>query len=439
MAGGTWTTPNKVRPGVYTHISSQEQPIGRVGERGIAALGLSLPWGEPQKMITVTPGTNLFEVLGYDISAPQLLAVKEVLKRAGTLLLYRLNSGTQATGTTAGLKVTARYGGERGNDIQIVIENAVDETGKFVVSTLLNGKVVNKQLVSSAQDLKPNLYVEFAPETGDLAATAGFSLTGGANGTVTNQEHVDFLAALEVQDFQTVGLLSSDATLKSLYTAFSKRLREQEGKKVQAVLSDYPVADYEGIISVKNGVILTDGTVIDKVKAVAWVTGATAAAAVNESLTYAAYDEAVDTDIRMSHTEIEAALTNGEFLFSYSGGKAVVEQDINSFTSIEPAKARHFSKNRVVRVLDGIANDLKLLFEKSYIGKVDNNVDGRTLFWAECAAYFTSLQHIGAIQNFNANEDIVVTPGSEGDVLFVDIKVQPVDAIEKVYMKVKVV
>lgn len=439
MAGGTWTTPNKVRPGVYTQISSQEEPIGRVGERGIAALGLSLPWGEPHKMLRITPGTNLTEVLGYDSTAPQLLAVKEILKRAGTLLLYRLNSGTQATGTTAGLKVTARYGGERGNDIQIVIENAVDDTGKFVVSTLLNGKVVNKQLVSSAEDLKPNLYVEFAPETGDLAATAGFSLTGGANGTVTNQEHVDFLAALEVQDFQTVGLLSSDVTLKSLYTAFIKRLREQEGKKVQAVLSDYPVADYEGIISLKNGVILTDGTVVDKVKAVAWVTGATAAAAVNESLTYAAYDEAVDTDIRMSHTEIEAALTNGEFLFSYSGGKAVVEQDINSFTSIEPAKARHFSKNRVVRVLDGIANDLKLLFEKSYIGKVDNNVDGRTLFWAECAAYFTSLQHIGAIQNFNANEDIVVTPGTEGDVLFVDIKVQPVDAIEKVYMKVKVV
>ncbi|MGM1048653.1 MAG: phage tail sheath family protein [Bacillota bacterium] len=439
MAGGTWTTTNKVRPGVYTQISSQEQPIGRVGERGIAALGLSLPWGEPHKMLRITPGTNLTEVLGYDVTAPQLLAVKEVLKRAGTLLLYRLNSGTQATGTAAGLKVNARYGGERGNDIQIVIENAVDDNGKFVVSTLLNGKVVNKQLVSSTQDLKSNLYVEFTPETGDLEATAGFSLTGGANGTVTNQEHVDFLAALEVQDFQTVGLLSSDATLKSLYTAFIKRLREQEGKKVQAVLSDYPVADYEGIISVKNGVILTDGTVVDKVKAVAWVTGATAAAAVNESLTYAAYDEAVDTDIRMSHTEIEAALTNGEFLFSYSGGKAVVEQDINSFTSIEPAKARHFSKNRVVRVLDGIANDLKLLFEKSYIGKVDNNVDGRTLFWAECAAYFTSLQHIGAIQNFNANEDIVVTPGTEGDVLFVDIKVQPVDAIEKVYMKVKVV
>ncbi|KKO50969.1 phage tail sheath family protein [Paenibacillus sp. DMB20] len=439
MAGGVWTTPNKVRPGVYTQISSQEQPVGRVGDRGTTALALSLPWGEPHKILTITPGTNLLEVLGYPVTAPQLLAVKEVLKRAGKLLLYRLNSGVQAAGTTSGLKVTAKYGGERGNDIQIVIENAVDDPGKFVVSTLLSGKSMDKQVVSSAKELKPNLYVTFTPETGELAATAGFVLTGGANGSVTNQEHVDFLAALEVQEFQTVGLLSSDSTLKPLYTAYIKRLRDQEGKKVQAVLSDYPMAGYEGIISVKNGVILSDGTIIDKVQAIAWVAGATAAAAVNESLTYDAYDDAVDTDIRLSHTELEAALVGGEFVFSYSGGKAIIEQDINTFTEFTPSKARHFAKNRVVRVLDGIANDLKRIFEQSFIGKVDNNVDGRTLFWAECASYFASLQNIGAIQNFQANEDIIVTPGTEGDILFVDIKVQPVDAIEKVYMKVKVV
>lgn len=156
MAGGTWTTPNKVRPGVYTQISSQEQPIGRVGERGIAALGLSLPWGEPHKILTIKPGTNLVEVLGYDITAPQLLSVKETLKRAGTLLLYRLNSGVQAAGSVAGLKATALYGGERGNDIQIVVENAVDDPGKFVVSTLLSGKAVDKQLVASAAELQPN-------------------------------------------------------------------------------------------------------------------------------------------------------------------------------------------------------------------------------------------------------------------------------------------
>ena len=313
MAGGTWTTPNKVRPGVYTQISSQEQPIGRVGERGTAALGLSLPWGEPNKILTIKPGTNLVEVLGYDITSPQLLAVKEVLKRAGTLLLYRLNSGTQAAGSVAGLKVNALYGGERGNDLQIVVENAVDDPGKFVVSTLLSGKAVDKQLVASAAELEANLYVTFAPDTGDLAATAGFALTGGVNGTVTNQEHVDFLAALEVQDFQTVGLLSADPTLETLYTAFVKRLREQEGKKVQAVLSDYSAADYEGVISVKNGVVLTNGTVVDKVKAVAWVTGATAAAAVNESLTYAAYDEAVDTDVRRATPRLKRRSRKASF------------------------------------------------------------------------------------------------------------------------------
>ena len=60
---------------------------------------------------------------------------------------------------------------------------------------------------------------------------AGFALTGGANGTVTNQEHVDFLAALEVQDFQTVGLLSADPTPVPVYRVrqAASRARRQEG------------------------------------------------------------------------------------------------------------------------------------------------------------------------------------------------------------------
>ena len=154
MAGGTWTTPNKVRPGVYTQISSHEQLIGRVGERDCGT-GLHYPWGEPHNILTIKPGTNLVEVLGYDITAPQLLTVKRsILKRAGTLLLYRLNSGTQAPAFGCGLKVTALYGGERGNDLQIVVENAVDDPGKFVVSTLLSGKAVDKHLVASAPELR---------------------------------------------------------------------------------------------------------------------------------------------------------------------------------------------------------------------------------------------------------------------------------------------
>lgn len=73
-----------------------------------------------------------------------------------------------------------------------------------------------------------------------------------------------------------MGLVSQDNTLKALYSSFVRRLRDTEGKKVQAVLSDYATAGHEGVISVKNGVVLSDGTAINNIHAVAWVAGATA-------------------------------------------------------------------------------------------------------------------------------------------------------------------
>lgn len=440
MAGGTWTTQNKVRPGVYVNVASNGSVSGKMGERGTAALALTLPWGQAGVILKLTAQDDFQKKLGYDLTGAELLPVREVLKRAGTLLLYRLNQGVKAAVTNNGVQVTALYGGERGNALKIVIEKNIDDNAQFDVRTLLENTEVDKQTVATAAGLTANDYVEFKPNgPGALTLTAGMPLVGGANGTVTNAEHSDFLAELEVQDFQTVGLVSQDNTLKALYSAYVKRLRNTEGKKVQAVLSDYATADHEGIISVANGVVLSDGTVVDKAHAVAWVAGATAAAAVNESLTYQAYDDAVDADVRFSHSETVAALTDGELLFTYNGGRAVVEQDINTFTSFSPDKGKAFSKNRVLRVLDGISGDLKRIFENYFIGKLPNNEDGRALFWSQCVTYMNDLQNLGAIENFNAQSDIVVTPGADSDSVVLDVAVKPVDSVEKVYMKVKVV
>lgn len=440
MAGGTWTTQNKVRPGVYVNVASNQSAIGKMGERGITALALALNWGPSGVIAKITPQDDVDKLFGYELEHPTMVPVREALKRAGTLLLYRLNEGVKAAVTGSGLQVTAKYGGERGNDISVVIEKNTENNALFDVKTLLNRVEKDKQTVATAEELTANDYTLFLKNGAEgLKLTAGMPLIGGANGTVTNGAHSDFLSALEVQDFQTVGLLSQDNSLKALYSAFVRRLRDTEGKKVQAVLSDYATADHEGIISVKNGVVLSDGTTIDKEDAVAWVAGATAAAAVNESLTYQAYDDAVDADMRLSHSETTAALLNGELLFTYNGGRAVVEQDINTFTAFSPDKGKAFSKNRVLRVLDGIANDLKTIFENYYIGKVANNEDGRALFWSQCATYMNDLQNIGAIEGFNAQTDVVVVAGSDSDSIMLDVAVKPVDSVEKVYMKVKVV
>jgi hypothetical protein len=437
MPGGTFTVQNKVRPGVYINFESEGQSLGTFGERGIASIALLLSWGDSKKIITVGAGEDVFEKLGYNITAPQLLLIKEALKRAKTLLLFRLNTGGKATAVVGALTATAKYGGVRGNDLDIVIQANIDDAAKFDVRTLVDGVQVDSQTVADIAGLVANKWIDWSGN-GALTVSAGAALTGGADGVVVNQDHTDYLAALELYDFNTVAYSGADATLKGIYSAFVKRLRDDEGRKIQGALENYPTADYEGIISVKNGVILADGTLLTAAQAVAWVAGATAAAAANQSLTYDAYDDAVDVSPRYTNSQIIAALNSGEFVFTLNNGRAIVEQDINTFKSFTPKKGKHFRKNRALRALDGLANDWKRTYESFYIGKVDNNADGRNLFRKECVKIAGTYQGINAIQNFDPQNDVSVIQGEEADAVFVDGQVQPVDSIEKVYMKVRV-
>lgn len=437
MAGGTWDVQNKVRPGVYINFKSEPRATGMIGERGIVSLPLSLSWGPAKQVVAVETGADTFEVLGYPITAPELLLVREALKRARTLLLYRLNTGTKATATVDALTVTAKYGGKRGNDITIVIEQNIDDGTKYDVKTVVDGTEVDLQTVGAIDDLQGNDWVDFSG-SGSFTASAGTPLTGGDDGAATAQDYLDYLAAIEVHDFHTIGLTATDNMTKDVFVAFAKRQREDEGNKIQVVLENYPSADYEGVISVKNGVVLADGTTLTAAQAVSWVAGATAAAAPNESLTYDAYDGAVDVSPKYTHSQIVAALQAGEFLFTAMDGRAVVEQDINSLTSFTSTKGKQFSKNRVLRVLDGLANDYKRVFSRSYIGKVPNNDDGRNLFKSEIINITNQYQDIGAIQNFDAQTDLEVLPGADADAVIVNQWVQPVDSIEKLYFTITV-
>ncbi|WP_276358412.1 phage tail sheath family protein [Cohnella caldifontis] len=437
MAGGNFTIQNKVRPGVYVNFESAPKAVGTLGERGVVSLPLVLSWGEPKVMTMIEAGEDTMDKLGYPITDPSLLLVREALKRARKLLLYRVNTGTKAAVTTGNLTATAKWGGVRGNNLSIVIAANVDDENRFDVKTLLNGDEVDVQTVSAIADLAANDWVVFSG-TGALDATAGAPLSGGSDGAASNQDYLDYLAAVETQDCNTIALPTSDPTMKGVFVSFCKRLRDDEGKKIQVVLENDPSADYEGVISVKNGVILDDGTALTAAQATAWVAGATAAAQVNQSLTYAAYDGAVDVSPRYTNSQIAAALQAGEFVFTANNGRALVEQDINTLTGFTPLKNGAFAKNRVIRVLDGISNDFLRIFSNFYLGKVSNNDDGRNLLKGECIRYLQSLQALGAVQNFNAQTDIAVLAGTGPEAVVIETAVQPVDAIEKIYVTVTV-
>lgn len=428
MSGGTFVTQNKVRPGAYINVRSAGDVEQVSGVRGTVVIPVVHNWGPVKKAVTLEPSTDLLPIFG----ASAVQHITEIFKNASKVIAYRLAGGNKATVVAGNMTATAKYGGTRGNDLTVIIEEDVDTSGTFHVLTVLSGTVVAEETSDKVEKLKGNAYIDFTG-TGVLAANAGAALKGGTNTAVTTQNYMDFLSAMEILDWNVMALPTDDNTIKASVLAFIKRMINTEGKNVQAVLTNYPAADFEGIISVKNGVKLVDGTVIDRIGATAWVAGATAGADINESNSHKVYQGAVDVDTKYTNTEIEAALKAGEFLFTQLDGKAVVEQDINTLTTFTLAKSKVFSKNRVIRAINTIKNDSMNQYNTYYLGKIDNNDDGRNLFKADRIRYFQEKEAMGAIKNFSV-DDIEVVAGEASDATVLNVTLWPVDSSEKLYM-----
>ncbi|MDE6182121.1 MAG: phage tail sheath subtilisin-like domain-containing protein, partial [Eubacteriales bacterium] len=214
-----------------------------------------------------------------------------------------------------------------------------------------------------------------------------------------------------------------DEITKGLFTNFTKRLRDDEGVKFTTVLHNYTKADYEGIISLKNTKEL-----------IYWLGGALAGAEINESITNKKYDGEYEFDAKFSNSELKDTVKNGELVFYYDSGEKKVLKDINTFTSFSTDKNSDFSNNQIIRVLDATANDIARIFNDYYLGKMQNDELGRDMFKAEVINYFRQLQSIRAIDNFNDN-DIEVSKGTEKGDVVLDVLVEPIACMDKLYMK----
>lgn len=435
LGGGTFTAMNKTLPGAYINFVSAGNNV-TLGERGTAVLALPLSWGREGEFIVIESGeytAKAAEMLGYEPTDEALRPVTECMKRAKKLLLWRSDSGGEkASGTVGGLTATAVCAGKRGNDISAAVYANTDDT--FDVVTYLDGVEYDRQTVGSAEDVRANDYVSFSGA--DISAAAAVRLSGGTDGTVNGKSVTDFLAAAEKETFSVIGCTSSDSDTKALYAAFTKRLRDDEGRKIVCVLGDY-AGDYEGIISVKNGVVLENGVTLDKYGAVCWVAGASAAAEINESLTNTAYDGAVTVDKKYSKGDYEKALKAGEFVFYDDGGNARVLSDVNTLVTYTAVKNSDFAENRYIRTIDGWANDIAALFTKSYLGRITNSDTGRSLFKSDIVSLGRQYEELDAVSDFSPDDISVVQGSGKRDVKVV-MSLKPNGSMEKLYMTVQV-
>lgn len=437
--GGVFTAQNKILPGAYINFVSKARALGSIGERGIAALPFIGSWGKENEVISVTAEDfqkNCLSILGYSCTDDKMLPLREVFKGAREVKLFRLGKGEKAKAVVGSgddtLTAAAVCGGVRGNDIKIVVEADIDNDSSFIVRTLIGSEFaeVDSQTVSSADELVANDFVVFSGTK--IAVTAGTNLTGGTDAEVTGNDYSIFLDKIEAENFTTILYAGADEVTKGLFTGFVKRLRDDEGYKVTCVLHDYAKADFEGVISVKNEVKAVDG-IIDVTGLVYWTAGKTAGAEVNKSLTNVKYDGELSIAASYKKSELKEFIQKGEFVFYGDRGEYKVLKDINSFTSVTADKNGDFSNNQVIRVLDAVANDTARIFDQYYLGKVQNNDLGRNIFKSELINYHNQLEAIQAIENFDS-EDITVEKGTQKGDVAVNEYIEPVGAMDKLYM-----
>lgn len=453
MAGGTWIDQNKVRPGVYINYKSSPQALSTMGERGTVAIARQLPWGEVGKLIAIEDPSDCATKLGYSSTADEMLFIRQILlgsnrtNGAKKVLVWRLDcaGASKASATfgadTGAAKAEARYVGTRGNDISIVVtvvNNSDNKPVGYAVQTLLAGKVVESVTVKSdatGSQIEGNSYVVFS---GGAIKEGTYPLTGGSDGTTPDASIYDaFFTALKTIAFDVLIYDGKDATLKSTFASFVKDQSNDEGKRCQCVLSEY-VADSECIIScASQSVTLDTGAVLKPEQLTWWVGGASAGANVNESLTYSCYPGAVDIEPKLTRSEQEEQINGGNFALISQFDKIQVLTDINSFTTFSVEKGKAFRKNRVVRTVFGLCNDIYKTFALYYIGAVHNDEEGRKALKAEILNLMLKYQGNRALQNVVV-DDVTVNKGVDSDAVVIEINCQPVDSIEKIYINITI-
>lgn len=432
LGGGNFTSQNKILPGAYINFISAASANAELSDRGIATMPLVLDWGIEGEVFTVTNEDfkeDSQKIFGYAYDHDKMKGLRDLFIGAKTLYAYRLNGGgVKASNTFA----TALYSGVRGNDLKIVIQSNTDDTNKFDVATYLGTNKVDTQTVATASELVTNDYVVFK-SAATLAVIASTPLTGGTNGTVEGTSYQAYADKIESYTYNTMGVVTTDDTVKSLFVAFNKRLRDEMGIKFQLVIYN-KAADYMGVINVKNKTTDADWS---EASLVYWVTGAECACAVNKSCQNKKYDGSFTVDTDYTQTELQTAIKAGELVLHKVNADIRVLEDINSMVTTSDTEGDVFKDNQTIRVIDQLGNDDAILFNTKYLGVVPNNASGRTSLWSDLVKIRQKLQDLGAIENFT-DSDVSIVQGETKKSVVVTGGITVVNAMGKLYMTVTV-
>lgn len=424
---GTFTSGqyDKQGNGVFYSLTSQGREPIRIGDRGVVAVAMVLPWGfNTITNINANDLTlNATQLFGVSYGDKTLRPIRELLRNAKTLRLYNLNSGGAVAEVMLGAcRVTANYGGLRGNDITMAVKEDIDNSDYFYVETyvkeLINGEetlvIRDKQLIKDYKDLTDNWLVKFNGDDVPVA-TAGEQLVGGLDKIITAQDHEDFLKTLAGVGFNILLYAGNDDGLKALYTTYTRVQRENHGVMFQTVLHKHP-ADYEGIVSIYNDISISEVASGYNVSDLAyWIAGANASCPLDKEITNKLYDG--EYLIAPLDNTFDFITAQGYMLMTGMGNEYRIESDDNTLVTYTAEKNGTFSINKTIRIADEIVMSISNEFNSNFLGQTANNKAGQSKLKGNIIGILRRFEMLGAISPIDPQAVIVTTPSDLSEIL----------------------
>ena len=464
MASGTFVTFNKKQPGVYFNRKVMKRVNTNQAIEGVVLYPFDLDWGTRDKIIEISSLQDCFNKLGYYYTDEKMRPIVEMFRGSNRTqgaskveVIIPSVSGQAKASATIGtgkdkLTATAKCYGTRGNDITFAIIPDLDTeittdvyavykvqtlVGNIVVSSKTYGSFTSSTVYTQAKigDLQSNDFLEWGGDkNGLLTATAGTTLTGGVSASPSDAEMSTVLDAVDDHFFNVLCYDGTSSTVKSAFNNFVMRQWENKGYYCQLVTSQFD-GDFEGLTSIQNGMILSDGFTLTPEKATWWYSGCTAGAKSSESLTHIQHPLAVDVTKTYTSDELDQFIDNGQIVFIKEFDVVMVMKDINTLHTFTDEKGQDLSSNKLVRALNEICNYCNYQYNIYYVGDVPNDESGYDLLQGNILGKLRNMAANRAIKNVET-DDVVINP-VEGDSEAIEmlIGIQGVGSIEKIYIR----
>ena len=251
-------------------------------------------------------------------------------------------------------------------------------------------------------------------------------------GTDNGKTATDVVNAFESYEFNVLCAYTSVASDITQYMTSVKDWRDELGKKCQVVVYNQTNPDHEGVINVVSTIEEGDAFALT-----AWVAGAEAGCAINQSCTNMLYDGEHTIVVNKTQKELETCIENGQVAFHNVYGEIRLLEDVNSLVTVTVDKGEDFKSNQTIRIIDQIANDIAKLFNTKYLGKIPNNASGRASLWADIVKHHRELEKIEAIESFDSALVKVEQGHTKKSVIVTDV-ITVVNSMAQLYMTVVV-